>query len=223
MVDSATTVLSVVETTSLDPELRARVERLHERAMMTLAPAAATDHLLTVVELYRLLERTTVHKVLAFVGGALAGAGLVTNDLEAVPAISPQFFALRYPEAYERGALWYAVAGIVDPDHRGRGILDALGVRAAQLIRRQRAEVLVWDACKLQFNMMERWIRSIVTAAFGIDIGVEELDRQVYMGMRLPQVEDDGVVIDLRPRIAPPPPPGSAPPPPGRPDLSGPT
>lgn len=192
------TVLNLEEVGTCEGELRAQVKRLYERGMITQAPAAATDHMLALPDLTRLLARATVRKVLAFVGTELAGVGLLSSDLGAVPGISPQFFVSRYPDETERGTLWYAISAVVDPDFRRGGVLDALGEKGAEILRREGAEVLVWSASASGLTMMEWWTQRVIQTAFGDGATSRELDRQVYMGTRLPG--PGAVVIDLRRR-----------------------
>lgn len=81
------------------------------------------------------VEKMVDERVLKFVlwddTGAPVGMALVATDLRTVPWISPEFYAARLPEHYERGTLYYFGALLVTEtaqrQHYARTLLAALG------------------------------------------------------------------------------------------------
>ena len=54
----------------------------------------------------------------------MAALATFTNQLDAMPLISPDFFAHRWPQLYEDHRIWYIGFFLVDPEHRSSGIFE---------------------------------------------------------------------------------------------------
>jgi len=52
--------------------------------------------------------------------GRIAGMATLSNDLEAMPLVSPDFFRARWPEHYAARKIWYIGFIAVSPEHQGR-------------------------------------------------------------------------------------------------------
>jgi hypothetical protein len=71
-----------------------------------------------------------------------------TNDLTAVPLISPDYFRHRWPDLFDQRRIWYNPFFAIDPEHRSSGIfeqviatmwdrvLDSNGIAALDVCRR---------------------------------------------------------------------------------------
>lgn len=109
----------------------------------------------------------------------IRGIATVTDDLSAMPLISPEYFAARWPDLYAQRRIWYVGFLAVHPDRRGVGTF-------ARLCREIWRPVLsagglaVVDICrhneKLGFN------RAIQHAIGSLSTGVhaERIDEQVF-------------------------------------------
>jgi len=47
-----------------------------------------------------------------------------TNDLTAVPLVSPDYFRHRWPDLYDQRRIWYNPFFAIEPKHRGSGIFE---------------------------------------------------------------------------------------------------
>jgi hypothetical protein len=68
---------------------------------------AAQRHLMTYPEFAAVYHDPLVYKFYVHDHGKLVGMSVLTNELEAWPLISPQYFAKRWPEHFKRSAIWY--------------------------------------------------------------------------------------------------------------------
>jgi hypothetical protein len=55
---------------------------------------------------------------------AVLGLATFTNELEAIPLISPDYFAYHWPKLYSGQRIWYIGFFAIDPRHRGSGIFE---------------------------------------------------------------------------------------------------
>ena len=60
-----------------------------------------------------------VTKLMLAAAGRLGGLSTMTNDLDAAPLISRDYFRHRRPERYERRTVWCVGFVATHPDHRG--------------------------------------------------------------------------------------------------------
>ncbi len=76
------------------------------------------------------MEEMTDERVLKFVlwddeGDAVA-MSMVAVDLSALPWISPEYFAARFPEQFAAGTIYYFGTILVPPEHQNRGYMEML-------------------------------------------------------------------------------------------------
>lgn len=92
---------------------------LYEAAFRDLNRMAVQRHLMYRDEFGAVMADPRVDKYLAFGGdNALHGVATYTNDLDAVPLISPAYFAHRWPERFRERRIWYIGFVAVHPDHQ---------------------------------------------------------------------------------------------------------
>jgi len=108
-------------------ELRERAWEAYSSAFDELRTAAIQRHMMTRAEFDEVMADDRVQVYLAEQpDGVIAGIATLANDLAAMPLVSPDFFAARWPEHYAAGRCWYI--GLV-------GVrLSAQGAGAFQLI-----------------------------------------------------------------------------------------
>jgi hypothetical protein len=180
----------------IDTDTRAAAIGLHTIWGQTLGAVTASSAMRDLEDFLRLLERSTVIKLLAFdPDDGLAGVAFLTNELELVPGISSEFFHARYPTEIASGQLFYLISGVAHPARPG--VLDGLRGKGVEAAHRRRAAVLVWDADSLHGDAVERTTVDAARRLTGSDLVPVELDRVSYMAIELP-AGDDGRVIDLR-------------------------
>lgn len=92
----------------LPDQLAASTWQLYLDAFLPLATRAAQRHVMTRGEFADVAADTRIDKFVAVAdAGDVRGIGTVTNDLSAVPLISPDFYRHRYPAEYDAGKLFY--------------------------------------------------------------------------------------------------------------------
>jgi hypothetical protein len=131
----------------LDGELAETVWTLYRAAFAGLDALAAQRHLMHRSEFDTVVADPRVDKVLALDdAGALAGVASYTNDLDAVPLISPAYFRQRWPEAYEQRRIWYIGFLAVDPAAQGGGTFTDLFTELYQ-VASPRNGLVAMDIC----------------------------------------------------------------------------
>lgn len=106
-------------------ELAETAWRLYEDQFRELDGIALQRHLMTQAEFAYLCRLSAVQKWLVYdPSGTLCGLATYTNNLHAMPLISPAYFARRWPFQYEQETIWYC--GFVCVDSTDRGVFRAL-------------------------------------------------------------------------------------------------
>jgi hypothetical protein len=180
----------------VDTETRAAAIALHTTWVQTLGAVTASSAMRDVEDFLRLLERSTVIKLLAFdPNEGLAGVAFLTNELDLVPGISSEFFLARYPAEVASGDLWYLISGVAHPARPG--VLDALRKKGVDAAHRRQAAVLVWDSDSLHGSSVERNTVDAVRTVSNSMVDPVELDRVSYMAIEL-SADEEARIIDLR-------------------------
>jgi len=98
---------------------------LYNRALEELRRTAVQRHVMYRAEFDVVMadERVWKYRGVSDAGEAAALATF-TNRLEAMPLISPEYFAHRWPERYGAHSIWYIGFFVIDPDHRSSGIFE---------------------------------------------------------------------------------------------------
>lgn len=110
---------------ALDAAVGAQGWRLYESAFEELRTRAVQRHLMTRAEFDGVMADPRVTKYVVRDrdrGGRMSGLATMTNHLDAMPLISPDFFAHRWPERYRQRRIWYVGFVAVDPDYQGTGV-----------------------------------------------------------------------------------------------------
>jgi len=113
-------VIKVVDQVG-DGELIESAWQLYEDAFRELNALAVQRHLMYRSEFDEVMRDTRVQKYLCLDdGGRLTGLATYTNDLTAVPLISPEYFARNWPDHYLKRKIWYIGFVAVDPQAQGQ-------------------------------------------------------------------------------------------------------
>ena len=112
-----------------------------------LAELAALQHMFTKEEVLAELENPKIHKIVGWEGAEPVGLGMVTNHLQSVPQISPEFLRSRYPEHAARDAIYYGIFVAVSHAQRGLTLFNRLYTELWQ-IAAQANGVLAFDISK---------------------------------------------------------------------------
>ncbi len=116
-------------------EVAERFWELYREAFEPLRTRAAARHVLRRDEFDEEMADPRVTKLLAHdEKGEAVGLTTLATDLAAVPWVSPEFFAARYPEHAARGAVWYIGFTLAHPGRRStRTFMDMIDALVAHL------------------------------------------------------------------------------------------
>lgn len=132
---------------SLSPEATAAFYPLYVEAWEPIRTRAAARHLLTAEEFAAEMADERIDKYVVWAGdGEPVALTTLTTDLSAVPWISPEYFAARYPDQTARGAVYYLGYSLVHPRHAGNGVFQLM----TDAVQRRCADargVLALDVC----------------------------------------------------------------------------
>ena len=166
--------------THLPDDLTERLWTLYEQAFAPLRPLAAARQVLTPDEFRAEMSDPRIWKYLAHDRhGHHIGITTLTDELAAVPWISAEFFAQRFPEAWRRRGVFYLGFSLVAPESREHHVLDAM-LRSVSARVMERRGVCAYDVC--MFNRVTyplgRRVQRLLNR-FG-QYSVELLDTQSY-------------------------------------------
>ena len=108
-------------TTQIAGQLAEDCWALYEQAFEELRTAAVQRHVMLRSEFDAVLADVRVTKYAALdeaAGGRCCALATATTALEAMPLISPEFFAHRWPDLYAGRHIWYVGFVAVAPDHQ---------------------------------------------------------------------------------------------------------
>jgi hypothetical protein len=161
-------------------ELLERAWRLYDEAFRDLNAMTVQRHLMTPAEFDAVMADRRVDKYLALSDdGELLGLAPYTNDLDAVVLISPAYFARRWPQHFERRAVWYCEFVAV-PGHQKGVFVDLI----TELYRRaeEMRGVIGLDVCRFNVEAfhLDRAIAIWLNTISGGRVRVENADSQNY-------------------------------------------
>jgi GNAT superfamily N-acetyltransferase len=160
---------------------------LYESAFADLRAVAVQRHLMTPEEFTQVLEDERVIKyVISDAGrGRIGALATMTNDLPAVPLISPDYFQRRYPELFAESRIWYVSFVAVHPDYQGTGAMAQMIGRMCQEVGDSGGVICV-DIC--EHETRQRLSTAIEQLGNTYTPGVRRtrLDAQVYWAYEFP-------------------------------------
>lgn len=172
----------VTKTAVIGPEAEA-CWSLYDRAFEPLRTRAAQRHALTRSEFDDQMVDSLVTKHLVYGNRDTrnpVGITTLTNDLKAVPLISPEFYAARWPELYAEQRIWYVGFMAIDPDYHGTGVLAQLISSVCSVIPPQ-GGVVAADICKFnEENMLLPETFARLAGTFTRQPEKQRLDSQVF-------------------------------------------
>jgi hypothetical protein len=158
---------------------------LYADAFEELRAVAVQRHLMRRTEFDEVMADDRVEKYLAYDGERLVGLATVTNDLNAMPLISPDYFAHRWPNHYAQRRIWYLGFIAIQLDQRGGAVRALLVDRLWQPVRANRG-VAALDICARNDGLgLPRAIHRALEL-LSPDVVATRLDAQVYWAYELP-------------------------------------
>jgi hypothetical protein len=180
--NSLTSLVSVTTETTVDEDTAEALWEMYSLSFQALQTRAAARQLVSRSDFdLEVLDPRVTKYIARGAEGTLLGLATLSNDLNTVPWISPEFYEVHYPVHVARKAVYYCGIAMVHPDARntrafaqmvsafGRDIAVAKGILAA-------------DMCRFNIDGLElaRMVTLMMKRAWGSANQVE-LDRQVYM------------------------------------------
>lgn len=139
--------ITVTCTRAPSPELTEEFGSLYEEAFGPMRTLAAARQVLTPDEFSEEMRDARVWKYVAHdEDGRMIGLTTMTDSLESVPWISPEYFRHKYPDAAAREAIFYLGFTLVKPDMRHRPVFFAMMRPATQRVVASRG-VCGYDIC----------------------------------------------------------------------------
>ena len=125
-------------------------------------------------------------KIVGWQAGKPAGLAMVTNSLDDVPQISPEFLRASYPQHAEKNTIYFGILVMVAPNLRGLTLFSRLYLELWQIPARA-GGVLVYDICDFNRLSFDTDKLSQRIAANFPDSSVSVLDRQTWYVADLPK------------------------------------
>jgi hypothetical protein len=125
-------------------------------------------------------------KIVAWQAGVPVGLGMITNHLEVVPEIAPEFLRLRYPEHASRNAIYLGMYVLVDPSARSRTLVSRIYTELWQVPARDNG-VIVYDVCDYNRKVLDTdTLHQTIAANFPRSTATV-LDQQTWYVAELPE------------------------------------
>jgi hypothetical protein len=139
---------------------------------------AAARHMLTAEEFEAEMADERIEKYVVWDdNGEPVALGTLATDLSALPWISPEYFAARYPDQSARGAVYYLGYTLVHPQHAKQGAFQLMMGAIERRCGEARA-VCAWDVSAYNDDGSIGRHRKAVLAAGGWI--VDRVDVQSY-------------------------------------------
>jgi hypothetical protein len=160
-----------------------RLYRLYRRAFEPLRARAAARQVLTRNEFLAQLEDHRIDKYVAWEGDTdPIGIVTVTRNLDAVPWISPEYYAHRFPEHSARNAIYYLGFTLVRPATRRTSFLDTIVRLSVEPLVAERA-LIAYDLCSYNNDVLGFSTRIAEMLKRFSHSQPQELDSQIYYGV----------------------------------------
>lgn len=174
----------------VDEATAAHFWSLYRASFEPLRTRAAARHIFSREEFYESLHDPAVLK---YIGrdqdGVVQGLGTMSTDLSALPWISPDYFAARFPDQYASQKIYYVGIVLVHPEHQG-GELFPLTMRTMLGRAQQEGAIGAFDVCRFNDEVVGL-PRKLQAAVDGVAGRVQVLDVQTYYSVTFdaPQAE----------------------------------
>jgi hypothetical protein len=154
---------------------------LYYDAFRELNAYAVQRHLMYRSEFDALMRDPRVQKYLCLDDDdTLCGFSTYTNDLDAVPLISPEYFERRWPEHYAERRIWYVGFMAIDRELRPSNAFVEL-IEAMYLVAVTQNGIVALDMCRFndEVKHLSRVVPLVVRRLAG-ETRAERMDEQSY-------------------------------------------
>ncbi|MGI5238651.1 hypothetical protein [Dactylosporangium sp. CA-139066] len=173
--------MTVKVVAQVDTDQRETAWALYSTAFAELNALAVQRHLIYRHEFDDVMNDPRVDKYLCVDGdGTLLGLSTYTNELDAVPLISPPYFQRRWPQQYAEQRIWYC--GFVATEDHARAA-TAFGELVTAMYHTAAAKngLIALDFCHRtdKVRRMSRVVRLMLHRLSG-DVQAQRIDEQQY-------------------------------------------
>jgi hypothetical protein len=164
-----------------DAEILESAWQLYVDAFRELNTLAVQRHLMYRSEFDEVMSDQRVQKYLCLDdAGTLCGVSTYTNDLDAVPLISPEYFERHWPDHYAAHKIWYIGFVAVHPQAQGRHVFTQL-VEEMYVIPEAQNGLVGIDICSYNDHArnMSHIFRSMVER-LASHVRFQRIDQQSY-------------------------------------------
>lgn len=165
------------------------VWKLYSEAFEGLNALAVQRHLMYRDEFDAVMGDSRVQKYLCLGDdGELVGLSTYTNELDAMPLISPAYFERRWPRLYAERKIWYCGFVAVHPNGRPANAFAEL-VEAMYLVAATQNGIIGLDMCRYndEAHHMSRVVRIMLHRLSG-EVRAERMDEQQFWLYEFPAV-----------------------------------
>lgn len=166
----------------VDGDLLEESWKLYLQSFDPLRRLAVQRHVMYADEFDAVMADPRVDKYLAFgADGSLQGLSTMTADPLAVPLVSPEYFAHRWPDRYHAGRIYYIGFVGVHPDSHGSGVFGEMVKTMTQQVAVADG-LAVLDVCT--YNKDRLHLPSAINslaATWAPRVRMEILDAQTYI------------------------------------------
>ncbi len=171
---------------ALDAHLLPRAWAMYWDAFNQLNAEAVQRHLMRRHEFDQVMADGRVQKYLCFDDtDTLVGLATYTNQLDAVPLISPAYFARRWPDLFDEHRIWYCGFVSVAPAAQATGPFQAL-VESMWRQADDTAGVIVLDLCRRNADRGLAQTIPLMLGRLAGTVRTERLDEQSYWMYEFP-------------------------------------
>ena len=160
--------------------------KAYEENFGPLEDLAMLRHVDTRDEMLAQLANPRIVKIVGWRGDEPVGLAMVTNSLEDVTEISPQFLRARFPEYAARDAIYFGTLVMVSQPLRGRTLFSRLTTELWQ-IPASVGGVLIFDVCEFNRTTFNTDVLSQRIADNFPRSTVQIVDRQTWYAAELPE------------------------------------
>ena len=150
-----------------------------------LGPLAILQHCYSREEVMAEFANPRITKIVGWQDGMPVGLAMVTNSLDDVPQISPEFLRSTYPEHAAKNTIYFGILVMVAPGVRGLTLFSRLSIELWQ-IPALAGGVLVYDVCDFNRITFDAATLSQRIADNFPQSSVKVIDRQTWYAAELP-------------------------------------
>lgn len=169
-----------------EPELLEQLWGLYQEAFADLNANAVQRHLMYWTEFDVVMRDARVQKYLSLDDdGTVLGVATYTNDLFAVPLISPPYFEKHWPAHYAANKIWYI--GFVAVPGRESGVFSGI-IEQMYLVASAQNGLVCLDICShndTKFDMSRRF--RVMVRRWTSNMTFEKIDTQSFWLYEFPE------------------------------------